>query len=446
MSTATPTRRRWIHRLPFDAEGLLTPPVRRFFLGTLCGALGTGLVLPFFVIYCTEIRHFPTIAAAAILAWEALLGVALAPTFGTLVDRHGPSRILAVSMPLAAGAEAAIGFASTIPLMVVVATVFAVVGSGMWSAFSTLVTRIVPEHQRGDAFGINFMLLNLGIGIGVVAGGFIANLHDLRSFQAIYVLGGLLSLLSAIVWMTLRRHGGPLPAEAHHGVEHEGWREVLRDRRLRRYILFCIPMMVCGYGSIEAGLPLFIVAFASPHTGIVHDHHQAVRAVLHLSTRVVSLLFIFNTVTIVIGQILVLGAIRGKSRSRILGLVGVCWGVSWLFATASLYLGVVAAVIGLCLGQILFATGETLFQPVSGPLVNDLAPEHLRGRYNSLAGIVWGVSGAIGQLIAGAFLEVHDALAWTLFVAVGATLGGLGLTTMRRVLTPAQDGLAPSTA
>jgi MFS family permease len=72
--------------------------------------------------------------------------------------------------------------------------------------------------------------------------------------------------------------------------------------------------------------------------------------------------------------------------------------------------------------------------------VNSLAPEHLRGRYNALVGLMWGVAGALGAPIAGLFFQFHAGRAWTIVLAAGAILGGIGLTTMRRVLTPEEDG------
>ncbi len=50
-----------------------------------------------------------------------------------------------------------------------------------------------------------------------------------------------------------------------------------------------------------------------------------------------------------------------------------------------------------------FALGETLWSPVAPALLNELAPEHLRGRYNSFQSLLWGVSGAIGPMITGLF-------------------------------------------
>jgi MFS family permease len=415
--TTTTRRRDWLHRhTPF-----LTPEVQRFFLGTLLSAMGTGLILSLFVIYCVDVRHFPRLETTAIMAWEALLGVSVAPLYGSLVDRYGPSRVLTVTMPLGALGMAAIGFASTVPMMALVATFFAVVGAGGWSAFTTLMTRLVPEAHRTDAFGINFLLLNLGIGLGIVAGTTVANTSDLRSFQVVYLMSAAFAMSAAVAWFTLRHLGGPadLDEAAREATAGEGWREVLRDRRMVRFTLTSLCVMVCGYGSVEAGLPYFI------------------RNVRHLSVHLVGVVFLINTLTIVIGQLFALRAIRGRSRSLVLGTVGLCWGVSWLFATASVYVGTVAAVVALCLGQVIFATGETLWQPVAPALVNDLAPEHLRGRYNSLVGIVWGVSAAIGQLLVGVF---PSGVAWTLFVAAGALAGGVGITTMRHVLTPEQDG------
>jgi MFS family permease len=55
-----------------------------------------------------------------------------------------------------------------------------------------------------------------------------------------------------------------------------------------------------------------------------------------------------------------------------------------------------AAVALLLLAAAVFALGETLFAPVWSTLVNELAPDHLRGRYNALSACGWDVTGIIG--------------------------------------------------
>ena len=420
--TDVPLRSRVRSRLPFDVDALTAAPVRRFFIGTLLGAFGSGTTFALFVLYCVHIRHFSLVDSTFVLAWEAILGTALAPLYGTLVDRHGPSIVLTVSMPIVAVGITAIGFASTLPMMFGVATLISAGGAGMWSAFTVLITRIVPEEHRQDAFGINFWLINVGIGLGSIIGTQIASLHNLRSFQILYALSGALSLVDAALLFSLRRFGGKLASAESHELAGEGWLTVLRDRRMLRLVVASLLVMICGYGSIEAGLPVFVTS------------------VDHLSIHVVGLLVASNTLTIIVAQMFVLSGVRGKSRSWLLGLVGLLWGASWLLATSSIYIGSAAAIVALCIGQVVFATGETIWQPVSPALVNELAPEHLRGRYNALLGIIWSVSSAVGLVIAGVFLQFLSGAIWTIFLAAGAMLGGLGLTTMRHVITPAQDG------
>ena len=398
----------------------MTPALRRLFLGTLVGFLGMGLQFSLFVLYCHDIRGFSDITAGWMLVWEAVLGIAISPLYGTLVDRFGPSPVLAVAMPVSAVGVTAIGFTTTVPLMFVAVTALSAGGAGMWSAFTVLITRIVREEHRQDAFGINFMAVN--VGIGCLIGTQIANLHDAGSFQLLYTMSGALMLCYAAIMFTLRRHGGRLASDVHEDLKEEGWVEVLKDRRMVRLVLSSLVVMVCGYGSIEAGMPLFVTQVA------------------RLSIHYVGLLFFFNTFTIIVAQLFVLSGIKGRSRSLLMGLVGLLWGASWLLATSSLLVGAVGAVAILCVGQIVFAIGETIWQPVSPALVNDLAPEHLRGRYNAFIGIVWAGSSAIGQLVATVFIEYNQGRLWTVCLGGGAILGGVGLTTMRRVLSPAEDG------
>ena len=423
-TSTTTLRGRVRDRLPFDSDVLLSRPVRRFFLSTLLGAFGTGTIFALFVLYCVHIRHVSPTLAGTMLAWEAILGAATAPLYGTIVDRHGPSIVLTVTMPVVALGLVGIGFASTVPMLFGVATVISAGGAGMWTCFNVFITRIVAEEHRQDAFGVNFMLINVGIGLGSIVGTSIVSLHDLRSFQVAYCIAGLLTLADSAVLFTLRGFGGRAEGHEHRrDLAAEGWLTVLKDRRMVRFVLFSLVLMVCGYGSIEAGIPLLVTGPA------------------HLSVHTVGLLIAFNTFTIIVAQLFVLGRIRGRSRSMLIGLVGLLWGASWLLATSSLAVGTIAAVGFLCVGQILFALGETIFQPTSPALVNELAPEHLRGRYNALIGMVWAVSAAIGAVIATTSLGHHAATAWTIGLAAGAILGGLGVTTMRHSLTAAEDGL-----
>ena len=100
----------------------------------------------------------------------------------------------------------------------------------------------------------------------------------------------------------------------------------------------------------------------------------------------------------------------------------------------------VLAVIG---SFIVFAVGETFLSPVMPTITNALAPDELRGRYNAVASMVWGVSGIIGPVAAGPLIGGGYGNVWVLLVISGCLLAfGLALDLHRR-LTPEQDGRVP---
>ena len=51
-----------------------------------------------------------------------------------------------------------------------------------------------------------------------------------------------------------------------------------------------------------------------------------------------------------------------------------------------------------------FALGETLMQPTIPALVNDLAPDHLRGRYNALSSAAFQLAAIVAPPISGALV------------------------------------------
>jgi MFS family permease len=75
--------------------------------------------------------------------------------------------------------------------------------------------------------------------------------------------------------------------------------------------------------------------------------------------------------------------------------VALLWFIFWVILDAALALPKALAIVSLCVAMVVFAVGETMLSPVGGALVNEIAPEHLRGRYNAAAGLAWGASGTL---------------------------------------------------
>jgi MFS family permease len=412
--------------MPSDFRALLRGPLRTYYLTTIFGCIGLGLTLSLEVIYVHDIRHFSIAFATYLLAVNAVVALGTTPLIGSLTDRFGPIKVL-LTCSVALGISLFVWSVSTSEIVIIVmSNVLAAFSSGTWGPSSVLLTRMIAFEHRQRAYGTNFMLVNLGIAIGGLISASVVNLHRPITFEHLYQGMGVVEILTVIPLLTLRRFGGPVPNdEEHMPAGPGGWTQVLKDRRMIHYLCAAIVLLVAGYGSLEAGFSLFVVQN------------------VHLPVRAIGVVFFFNTVTIVVAQLFVLRLIEGRSRTRVMAGVGLLWGLSWIVIGLSAQTPHWLALAFLCFAQMIFALGETLLSPVAPAIVNDIAPEHLRGRYNAASGLTWSLGGTVAPLFAGLVLGGHLAQFWPLMVAGGAFAGGLFALSLRRSLTPQEDGLSP---
>ena len=125
---------------------------------------------------------------------------------------------------------------------------------------------------------------------------------------------------------------------------------------------------------------------------------------------------------IVLLQLVVLRRIDGHRRTRIIMVMSLVWAIAWLTLGASgLLPGTLGATVLVAACTSIFAFGETLMQPTIPPLVNDLAPDHLRGRYNAVSTGAFSLAAIIAPVTAG-WLIGHGASSlyiWQLVAGCG---------------------------
>lgn len=413
--------------VPPDFRGNLTGPLRRFYTCTFLSCIGNGLTISLFVIYLHNVRGFSTGFATLLLATAAFCGLACGPIWGTMTDRFGPIRVVVVAYSIDAIALVFWALAHTKIQAVFAAILLSIFGNAAWGPSSTMLSRLVTPEHRQRAFGFNFMLVNLGIGFGGLASASIVDLHHPTSFVVLYIVNAGVTVLAGTYFLSLREYGRPVTEHHDDPIRSaEGWREVLRDPRIVRYVIASIVLMIGGYGSQEAGLSLFIVNN------------------LKLPVHVIGIILFFNTSTIVLAQLWVLNRIEGRSRTRVMAVVGVFWFFFWIILDATLALPAVLAVVSLCIAMVVFAIGETMMSPIGPALVNDIAPEHLRGRYNAAAGLAWGISGTLCPAITALYFALHAGDWWPVGTGLCALLGGMLMLNLHRRLTASEDGRAPS--
>ena len=408
--------------VPSDFRRAMDGPLRRFFLGVFVNCFAMGLTLSLYVVYLHNVLHFSTSFATLLLSASSFAGLLATTWWGALTDRFGPVAILLVTSVTDAVALAFWAQIRSPASAVVGGLILAVLGGVSWGPGSTLLVRLVEPEHRQRAYGFNFMLVNFAMGLGGLVSALVVDLHHPVTFRWLYVGDAGVTLVAAVIYSTLWHLGHAQIDEHDDERNREGWAVVVRDRRLVYFVMASLVMMIGGYATIDAGLSLFVVNN------------------LHLSVHVIGIFLFVDTSVIVVAQLFALNFIEGRSRTRVLAVVGALWALFWIVLAIALAMPTAVAITAITLAFAVYAVGETLMSPGGPAIVNEIAPEHLRGRYNAAQGLTWGLAGTVAPAIAAAFYAGGLSNWWPLSVAAFALGGGLLMLRLRHRLTAHEDG------
>ncbi|WP_148611489.1 MFS transporter [Nocardioides rubriscoriae] len=388
--------------------------------------IGTGLVLPFHVVYLNEVRGFGLSDVGLMLALPPLAGFVLTGPAGVAIDRLGARTMLLATLLLMIAGNLVLAFSETIPVAAVGLALTGIAFGVSWPAVQSLVAAVVPRGMRQRYFGLNFALLNLGIGIGGILGGLLVDVDRTVTFQAIY-LADAASYLPALVLLLgpLRHVAGRPVHDPEAPGSSVGYLAVLRRPAVRPLLLLSFVGAFVGYAQLNTGMPAFA------------------RAVGEVSTRGLGFAFAANTAVIVVLQLLVLRHIDGLRRTRVIAAMGFVWAVSWLvLGAAGLVPGTLGATMLVAAFASVFALGETLLQPTIPALVNDLAPDHLRGRYNALSSASFSLPSIIAPPFAGYLIDHGLSAVYIGLLVVGSVaVAVISVVLVEPRLTPEVNGV-----
>ncbi|WP_408899253.1 MFS transporter [Nocardioides sp. R1-1] len=402
------------------------PAEGRWLLSTVAiQTLGRGLTLPFTLIYLHEVRGFELGLSGTLMALIAVVGLLVTGPGGALVDRYGARAVLLVGLVAMVVGNVLLAFATT-PAAAAVALVLVGFNFGVsWPAFNALIAAVVDGELRQTYFGINFALVNLGIGVGGVVGGLFADVGQPETFTAIFLGDALTGLVPMALLLGPLRHVHGRAAEPEDGTAPAavGYLAILRQPAVRWLTLLTFVGTFIGYGQHEAGFPGFA------------------RQAAEVSTRTVGLAFAVNTVVIVVLQFSVLSRIKRHLRTRVMVAMAGVWAVAWgLLGVAGVVPGGGLAVVGVLAYMAVFALGETLLQPTVPAIANDLATDRTRGRYNAITAAAFQGGAIAGPVVAGFLLEHDLAAAYIAVMVAGCAAIAVMALVLERHVPAAANG------
>ncbi len=405
----------------------LPTPGRWLLSTTAISTLGRGMTLPFTVIYVHEVRGVPLDVAGLLMGLIAAVALVVTGPVGALIDRLGSRVVLVWGNAAQLVGAVVLAFATSVPAFVLAFTLLGISFGVGWPGFNALTASIVSGPLRTQFFGINFALVNLGIGIGGIVSGFLTEVDRPGTFTTIFLVDAACVLVPIGLLLGPLRHVAGRPEQPPAGAPDEagtGYLTILRNPAVVWITALTFLSSFVGYGQMEAGFPAFA------------------RQVSEVSTRTIGFAFAANTVVIVGMQFLVLRFIDGRRRTRVfLVLVGL-WAAAWLLLGATgLAAGTMAAAAGVIVFHVLFGLGETMLQPTVPAIVNDLASDRDRGRFNAVSAGSFQVGAITAPIVAGWLLNRQ--LGGVFIGVIVAGLAGVAVLALalERQITPEVNGI-----
>jgi MFS family permease len=379
--------------------------------GIFLNYLGWGAVMPFEVIYLHDARGLSLSSAGLAVGIVTGLAVVTAPVAGHLIDRFGARMTAAVSGVALAAGYTGLAFAHTTEQAFLAAAVAGIGNGGLLPSQSTLLIALVPPELRHRSTAVSRVAANLGAAIGAALGGIVVS-YGVDGFVAIYLANAVTYVLYVAILVVVVRDTAravPMPG---------GYRTILRDRPFVRLALINIAMIGVGWGVFTWIVPLFA------------------REQIGSSPRLIGFLLFANTMTVVLAQIPTAKLSEGRRRAVTMAAAAAAFAAACLLVAGAGFAPALGAEAALLVAVVLVGVGECLHTTALMPLVADLAPEALRGRYMATIGLSWWLGLALAPTL-GAELVGVSPVAAMLGSAGVAVLAGLSALSLERELPDA---------
>ncbi|MDT0452248.1 MFS transporter [Streptomyces hesseae] len=394
-----------------------TFPRYRYLAAVSAEAVGGGMYVPVSLLYFHRVAGLPLGQVGGALTVAALVGLAVSPFFGALVDRLGARSVVAVGFAVRAVGFVCYPFVHQWWQLLAAATLVAVGDRSFQASIQALISELAQGAERQRMIATQSSLRNAGFGVGGLLASLALAADADWAYHAVVLGSGAGLALAAVLIAGLPSGRVPAAAAAEATADGRaadgprpsgGYGAVLRDRPYLGLTLATVPLAFC-YSSLSVILPVYTTQ------------------TLHASASLPGLLFTVNTVLVALAQVPVNSWTSKWRRTRVAAMGGVVFAAAFLgFAALSALDGGVVLVSGLMLTTVLYTGGELLHSPSSGALSTDAAPDALRGRYLAVYYLSWSVAKAAAPALFTTLLAVSAQLTW-LLLAGGVLIGSLAM-------------------
>lgn len=387
---------------------------------TLIDALGSGLWVPFALLFLVHGQGMGLLDAGTSLSTGALLALVSGPATGAAMDRFGPRALLVTGNLVRLAAFCAYPLVHTSWQVIVVSVVAGFGDRLFWTCNAPMVARLTAGSETDRMLATQTVGRFAGAGIGAAATAVLPTITSPWAFHLLAYVNAASFAVAAVLIGLLPR------AEARAGKPSGSWRAVLGDRP---FTGFCVTHTAFTLASASKFAVLPIV----------------VRDLLHGPQWIAGTAITLGTVVVVTAQRPIVALLAGRSRTAALIGAATLFAVSFalLIPLEMVPLQVAAALI--LVTSLGFSVAEAMFGPTGTATAAAAAPAGAEGRASSIFQLSWGLPVALAPGLLAVLLSVSNALTWSV-LALTCTAAIPALLVLRKKLPGALREPSPAVA
>jgi MFS family permease len=378
-----------LQRLGFPDVG----PHRRFVSALAIDALGSGVWMPLSMLYFLHQTSLSLVQLGLAMSIANTAAFGVVPLLGSLVDRIGPKVVMQVGNAGAAAAFVLYPFAHSLVAVTVLVFCATATRQAFWSALGPMVTQITRPGEREIWFGFLQAMRNAGYGVGGVLSAAALTIGSGAAYQSVVVANATSYLLAFGLMLRVAGGGRPEAVDGSPARTRGTWWVAFSDRGYRILIgvIFCYALASM---TLNVSMPVYFID------------------TLGLPGWIPGTVFVINTVLIGVGQGLVVRAMTGATRRRVLHAAVAFTAASYLMLYAADALSVTTGIVVVLAAAFVYTLGEMTAGPVVSALSAETPPPDQRGRYMAATQLAWSASAAVSPLLYSALLDRGALAAW----------------------------------
>ena len=373
-------------------------------LGRLLSEIGSGFTIFYAPIFFVQQVGLSATSVGLALGSASISGIAGRLLSGTYADRWGRKPVLLLAMVVLAISCFIFATTNDFPTLVVGCLVQGF-GLGLyWPANEAIVADLTEGEARRFAYAITRLADNVGMGLGIIAGGLL--ISTTGAYRSLFIIDGIsfcCFLLTIAIGIQETLQGSKTAVRF-----VSGYTTALGDRRLIVYVIVNIILTVY-ISQTQTTLPLYFSGFVA---------QPGARG---FSPQVISTLFTGHLLMTIVCQLPILKLLQRLSHARSLMISGGFWLLGFV-AISITGISNSYQLLWASLGLGLFAIAIVAYIPTASALIADLAPSSLRGVYTSINSLCWAAGYAIGPPLGGWALDRSPQFAHEFWLGLAATV------------------------